>query len=249
MKNLFKLNKTGQYTPFPGVTIISAIDPKQQDTWNRVHATLSACEPALPYYSPLPFQSYHMTAINLFVEAQHPIKSTSSWRGFLSRKRDFFRQLNDFCKQNQFDPKIEIIGIEVSASIRLNVFIPEQQRNLIYTFARRFNLTTRLPDSFHVTLAYNYRLCSESQQQDIQSQLNERLLPIFGASDQLRLLSPALNYFKDMTEFVPWDGQSDPFLIERPVSPRLDSSAVFFRTFAEALDTEGSNEDLKPGGY
>ena len=52
-----------------------------------------------------------------------------------------------------------------------------------------------------------------------------------------------------MTEFVPWDGQSDPFLIERSVSPRLDSSAVFFRTSAEAVDTEESNEDLKPGGY
>ena len=249
MKKFFKLNKAGKYTPFPGVTIISAIDRKQQDTWQQVYTAVSECALALPYFAPLPFHSYHMTAINLFVEADHTFESSRSWRGFLSRERVFFNQLDNFCKQHQFIPEIEIIGIEVSASIRLHISIPEHQANLIKRFARQYNLAAGLPDAFHMTLAYNYRQCSESQQQNIQTQLNERLLPIFSACEKLQLLSPALNYFKDMTEFVPWDGQSDPFLIERSVSPRLDSSAVFFRTSAEAVDTEESNEDLKPGGY
>ena len=235
MKKLFKLNNKGEYTHFPGVTIISGVDPRQLDLWCQVHACLLRCELAASHYAPLPFESYHMTAINLFVEAISASDEIDSWGSFLRKNRGFFHQLDDFCKKNQFVPEIEMIEVDVSASIRLHLRLPEHQKNLIRSFAHQFNLTARMPDVFHMTLGYKYSPCSLSQRQAIQDELQQGLFDIIHSyTEPLRLLTPTLSYFQNMTAFVPWDGQDYPFLTERPASlvarTLAGGRAVFFRS-------------------
>lgn len=244
---MFKFNNRGEYTYFPGVTIISAVDPEQINVWKQVHQCITTCELALAYYTPLPYQSYHMTTLNLFVEALLP-KALSTWGSFLRSKRDLFRELDQFCKQNQFIPEIEVIDINVSSSLRLHVRLPEHQANLINLFARQFNLTAGMPNVLHMTLAYNYNKCSTAIKQHISDQLTGNLYEIFESyPEKLRLLTPTLNYFRDMTAFVPWDGQDYPFLTERPLSPAHHGSAAFFQpTTAEAslVAEEGSCPEI-----
>lgn len=214
MTHLQKINNKGEYTNYPGVTVISQIDKRQSAFWDQVHACVSGIcfsksERLTDFYTPLPSESYHMTAVNLFVEDDYLDKT--SWEECLTSRMSF-TELDDYCKSHSFYPTILRLNIAVSGSIRLLITLPPAQEKLIIDMAKEFHVKDKMPDIFHVTLGYQYKFCNAELQQSITKQLKERLVPAINSlSEQLILQPPTLCYFNTMEAYEPWDGKQNPF--------------------------------------
>lgn len=216
MDRLYKLNKKGEYTTFPGVTVISPIDREQIDLWRQVHACISESAEVRRYYAPLPSESYHMTAVNLCIEDtfREP-EQTVSWESFLTNELPFFHAIDNFCKEHPFTPVISVLDVDVSASIRLVLEIPHLQEQSIAHLAKHFDIENCKPQHLHMTLAYQYQACSQKTRESLKMQLREQLIPLCNSyPNPLKLQSPTLCYFHDMQTFIPWDGVENPFIAE-----------------------------------
>lgn len=215
MKPLQKIDSNGIYTAFPGVTVISPIDHRELELWRQVHACISGCEMAARFYAPLPAESYHMTAVNLYVEASFNQSEQDNWAAFLTTKLPFFSELDAYCKANPFTPLIDVVDVEVAASIRLLLRIPHYHCQLINRFAELFHIEHHLPDVFHMTLGYQYKAINTNVKQAIKAQIRQGLEHIFSAiKTPPRLKPPTLCYFHNMEAFEPWDGRHNPFTSE-----------------------------------
>ncbi len=222
MPHLRKINHRGEYTNYPGVTVISQIDKHQLAFWDQIHACvsgicLSESERLVDFYTPLPSESYHMTAVNLFVKDDYP--DITSWEECLTSGMSF-TGLETYCKNHSFYPSIMGLNVTVSGSIRLLITLPPLHEQLINNLAKKFDIEHKLPDVFHMTLAYQYKFCNTKLQQSMKEQLKERLVQALKPlTERLRLQPPTLCFFNTMEAYEPWDGQQNPFQSELFINP------------------------------
>lgn len=197
-----KIDAEGRYTLFPGVTVICPIRDEDKPFWSLIHQILAEEKWLLRYFSLLPLDSYHMTAINLFTEA---LEGGNDWGGFLSEHRSFLLRLKASLDQLHLLPVLTIERIVVSDVIQLYGHLPAQTRDDIVVLARQYHLEHKIPRVFHITLAYRYRKPADECLQTITHEVSGRLKSLLQRHTYTWSLKPAGLYsFNDMTAFMPW---------------------------------------------
>ena len=209
-KHLTKIDRQGNYSKFPGLSVVAAIKNEDIALWTEVHDCISKYSGA--YYAPLPITSYHMTAFELYTKMEHASKP---WRAFIKSQLPFLSQIRNSLQENPIKPNFTLKTTRFTGAIQLCVTLPIEQQEKIHNIAKALNLEKRVPAVFHITLAYQYRGIDSDNEQLIQKQIQTNLNEIFTRySDKVELEQPKLCYFNDMTASIPWDGQNVPF--ERP---------------------------------
>ncbi|MCX7116295.1 MAG: DUF1868 domain-containing protein [Gammaproteobacteria bacterium] len=209
--SLEKINDQGLYTPFPGVTVVAKTRDEDDVTWQRVHAALFAIEALKPYYALTPFESYHMTAINLYTE--RGCAGEDDWHALIANNLPFFQKIHGACLTLQETLTVEIARIDVTETIRMVLRLSPAQQDMITALATSVDegLLEGLPGLFHITLGHNYRwIADRAVRKTLSDQVNEALKLLMGTT--ITLKPPRLTYFKDMQAFTPWEAKSDPFV-------------------------------------
>ena len=204
-KTLFKIDSQGKYCKFPGITIVSAFLPKDERLWKQVYDELDQCQLLKEYYSPLPFESYHMTTNDIYTEARD---GGSDWKGFITKDMERWQRLFKVLNEKAFNPEITIEDLVVQGVVLFELKLNEEQHSIIKSVAEEFNISHKIPPVFHITLGYKYKAAEETVMNEIKKQL-ESTLTCLGKKFTLDV--PKLCYFNDMTAFIPWDAEEYPF--------------------------------------
>ena len=110
---LKKLDEQGNYTHFPGITVIASVN--ETDTLLRtIYEMLIKDKEFTDYFSPLPFSSYHMTTINLFTE-EHI--GSQKWKSFITGNNALFQSLHQMINGMEFTPSISIDAVELAGAL------------------------------------------------------------------------------------------------------------------------------------
>lgn len=207
---LIKIDSSGKYCPFPGITVVSNIQERNYNMWKSVHEKLSKNSLITDYFAPLPLESYHMTMINLYTKRYNGGKKGMKWNSFFKSKLLFLENLKNSLEANSFEPYVNSAALlkpEVSTVIKLLVPLDNLQREKIQNIAQQHGLTNKIPNPFHVTLAYSYKKIPDKIMIKIEKQVNNILKPILNSSSNSSLIfnKPKINYFFDMTKFIEWN--------------------------------------------
>lgn len=206
---LMKIDNNGNYLPFPGLTIVSSIQEVDRFFWNLIDDVVRQHPYFTQYFSPLPCDSYHMTTTHLFNQMTI---GENKWKEFIDINKIFFQSLIDELRQNAFHPVISIESIHLDGVLQLMVSLPREQNTIIENIAAKYGLQHKVPDVFHITLAYQYKYLPPIQLDSLSIELNQKIGTIFNTHQvELNFNPPTLCYFNDMTKFIPWDGLEYPY--------------------------------------
>lgn len=205
-----KVNSNGRYLKFPGITVVASICQKDEMFWQEVFQLLNRSELLLSHYSPLPYESYHLTTLNLCVESDF---EPGEWPQYLrSAGPNVYQPMCAYLQEHSFVPNIHFEYIQTRGAIQLVFSLPKEQHAMILETGKRYGLVHQVPAAFHMTLAYQYRDVSPEDLQRIEAYLHQGLHELFKKRDsRFELNPPTLCYFLDMTAFYPWDASYLPF--------------------------------------
>jgi len=196
-----KIDREGMFLPFAGITIICKV--------NGIVEFLISIQQALQndplikqYYSTVPSSSHHMTAINLYTQ---DAMSETEWKSFLHEKIRFFSMLNKTLHEKAFPLNAQIVGAIMQGVIQLIVCIPSAQKEKIEAIATKHQLAHKIPQVFHITLAYQYKAVEEENASAVNQRLSRIIDTYCHPGIIFPLSSPALYYFQDMTAYKPLD--------------------------------------------
>lgn len=235
---LIKINNKGKYGLFPGLSVVASIKEKDFTFWQSIYNALIHCDGLTQFYAPLPYQSYHMTALDLFTE--HGIGS-QHWAHFIEINKNLFNKINLALEEEdyKFEANIEMSHLITKGVIQLVVQVPKKQDNAISELEKRFHLSGAKPQQFHITLAYQYKPICEHDFTALKDQINEKMNTVLKKAPKPLLLDNAkLCYFNDMTAFIPWDVSFYPF---NKGSNQVSSSAHSIFNHDKSHDEEKSN--------
>ena len=234
-KTFQKINDEGQFCAFPGITIVAAIPAESLNVWKTIYDCINEDQTIRRYYTPLPYTSYHMTAINLYTEHHH---DADDWEDFITKEMPFFQQLQADFASKALQPQITIDALTMSGAIQLRLKLPPEQEIMIREIAHHHGVEAGIPPKFHITLAYQYQSISPQEASLIKNKLNDKLKAWFNPQQPVITLdSPQLCYFNDMTQFIPWHGDTYPFKSKQP-TPTFSS-----RFFSQQKSTTPSSEE------
>ncbi|KTD25109.1 DUF1868 domain-containing protein [Legionella maceachernii] len=205
-----RIDKDGNYTTFPGVTVIAAIGNNATPFWQKVYDFLVHSKAISEHYKPLPCTSYHMTTCNLYTKEQYP----DDWPSYVTKQLNFLQKLHAKLSETPLTPEISIDDISIPDVLQLYVSLPTEQEELIRAIAREFGLEDNVPKGFHITLAYEYNPIIEQEDYDAIKRECEKLLKFCKEEGRLTLDCPQLSYFTSMENFIPWDGKTNPFIAQ-----------------------------------
>jgi hypothetical protein len=204
-----KINDAGEYTRFPGVTVIAPVESvlgNENDIWQKIFNSLRQSTLLTEYYSLLPYQSYHMTTCHLYTESG----CKNDWNTFIRENSSLFQQMDLWLKANQFSPTTIITDSLAAGALQIILKLPDEQKTLIEKFAKEFNIEGDVPSYFHITCAYGYKDCDDEEQYNkLQSEFARIITPYI--NQQIQLNAPVLSTFETMCKFTPWDGRANPF--------------------------------------
>lgn len=206
---LTKIDSKGNYLEYPGITIIAPIENNLRTDNLGLQTIYHAIKesPLLSrYYAPLPYKSYHVTTCNLYTKEEQ----VTDWDNFITTRLDFFQMLSARLMENQFIPQVSIEEVQTCGALQLLLELPENQRNIIESIAKEFNIEEGIPQFFHMTLAYEYKgIWDRKIYLDIKDEF-AKIIANFSAQ-KIILKAPTLASFESMKKFTPWDGKVNPF--------------------------------------
>lgn len=206
-RQLRKVDEHGEYAPFPGVTVVSACYPEQKEFCEAIYQVLKSSPLIMHYFSPLPAHSYHMTTMSLETEQQ----VGAFWSQFITKNLPHYKKINQTLQKNPIYPSIEKMQVNVDWCISLSLFLSKKHVAQIEEMAEALNIEETIPPVFHFTLAYprpNRKISKEVSEQIIK-ELNG---VIEKTAVPFEIAEAKLCYFNDMTAFLPWDAENNPFL-------------------------------------
>lgn len=212
-----KIDAEGNYTDFRGVTVVASVGKNNSELWQNIYNFLNNSAVLKEYFSPLPLESYHMTACTLYNQ-----NSADNFITFISEWLEFFQFVHSTFAEKQFTPQISLEHIITKGVIQLEVLLPEDQANAILDSATQLQLQNKVPKVFHMTLAYQYKYLPEEHALAIQEEIDLLKTICMDYKEAIILDPPQLCSFKSMTKFTPWDGTVNPF-----VSSYLDKHGIF----------------------
>lgn len=205
---LSKVDSSGRYMRFPGVTVIAPVGEENSNSWKKLYDGLKQSSLIQKYYALLPMSSYHMTTLNLFTEQE---TKSANWVEFVDSKRDFFQMIDAKLKSQEFHPQVQILRPEAAGTIHLIVRMDGQHKSKVLAFGREASLPHKVPNPFHITLGYLFTKITQDQKREVEFEVQKLVSQAFGPEPALVLDSPRLCFFNDMVAFIPWDGKSNPF--------------------------------------
>lgn len=206
---LSKLDKEGRFSNYPGVTIVSSIQETDMAYWEKVYQLLLSNSLISENFALLPYQSYHMTAVNLFTEA---VVGSEHWKHFIFGKIKFFHSLRRALESDSFKPQITFEEVEICGALQIRVSLPQAQLVKIQKIAKEFSIEEKIPEFFHVTLAYQFKFLEQEKLEQIKVFLKQEFSSELEFSKLNFILNePRLCSFEDMTAFIPWNGVGYPF--------------------------------------
>jgi len=225
-----KINSEGKYLTFPGVTVVSAINEADKPFWQLIDEALNKNKEFTDHFAPLPYESYHLTTINLYTNDEIGDKK---WRRFIISKNAFFQSLNGLLAEKSFNPVVSVESINITGALQMMVTLPEEQIRIIQQVAKAHHVKARIPSVFHITLAYQFQYVEQKVLEKLELELRQEIFAILKRHEgKLSLTPPELCFFNSMTKFTPWSGDGYPF----PESI-VDSSTLFSREKAPKKGT------------
>lgn len=205
---LRKIDSSGKYCHFPGVTVVSAVGEENQDLWSAIFQGVKNSPLLSGYYGLLPLESYHMTTINLDVEAKTP-----QWLEYIDAKLPWFRSLHQEVELNSFNPSVlSIEPLFLGSILLLRLQLPPEQIEANERIVSKFSIRDRLPQYYHITLGYQYRSFDEVTSLSLQREFTSITSECLKSYRKPVILdAPHLTYFNNMTAFIPWDATENPF--------------------------------------
>ncbi|KTD73292.1 DUF1868 domain-containing protein [Legionella tucsonensis] len=220
---LSKVDEYGQYAPFPGVTVVSACYPKQKEFCETIYKLLVNNSLIAHHFLPLPAQSYHMTTMSLETEQQ----IGGSWNQFIINKLPHYKKIKQTLQKNPLYPSIEKMEISIGRTLSLSLSLPKEQQTQIKKIAASLNIEEKIPKILHITLAYsrfNGTISKEIFEQ-LHAEITKELKKIIEKINfPLEIAEYKLCYFNDMTAFLSWDAENNPFIQSQ--SPYHDLSFI-----------------------
>lgn len=204
-----KVDQDGNFCPFPGITVIAPIAKTHQTIWQELHDNIKNTPEINQYFAAIPHASYHMTTRNLVTQEDVPDLDE-----YIETNQIKLSTLNQRLHDNTFNPNVQINGILTNGAIQLALnFLNPQQQNTVMTVASGLRLDGWIPETFHITLAYQYKSIPKSKKEDIVGLIADKINQALVKLDNytLELSPPNLVYFKDMTAYYPWNGKTNPF--------------------------------------
>jgi len=203
---LKKIDNQGKYCKFPGITIVSAIRQEDFEIWKKIHDQLEKCPNLKEYFSLLPAESYHMTTFGLFNQKRD---GGSNWEKFIDEKLPKLQEINKELNARSFSPEVIIDSFSVrKIGITLYLKLKEDQKKIIKEVAEKFGFQEHVPNSFHISLAYTYKMPDEEKLKEMKNQFKSAVTCV---KKSFKLDPPKLCYYNDMTAFIPWDAEKNPF--------------------------------------
>ncbi len=203
-----KVDCSGRFKPFRGVTIISPIEKKDKKLWEKLNQNLRSIPFLEEYFALLPTDSYHMTKFNLITEKE---SEGADWKSYIEEQLSEYQKLNENLQLKSFPSQARFTAPLVSWVIMARFQLPDDQKDRIYSVAQDFSLSRKMPKEFHVTLAYQYKKIPSERRDQLFRNINDMLNRELGSHDYFDFQKFQLSYFFDMTEFHPWDGSLNPF--------------------------------------
>eukprot|EP01038_Epipyxis_sp_PR26KG_P008603 gene8603-11627_t len=236
--NFKKVDENGFYCPFRGVTVVCAwmttVDHMNVDNstadyedesgnqlkpmasmhiQRKIFNYLSNHSLLAQYYAPLPFESYHMTTMDLIT-----IRDTSveGWVGYIDQNLSTFQHIFQVISNpaNVLFPVVSVASFVVSTVILLILKVDDSQI-IIEQVAEELNLKNKIPKEFHFTLAYQFKPIPADHLTQIKLDFAEFISQLYSNGDlsNIQLHQPKLCSFEDMTLFTPWTAETNPFLV------------------------------------
>lgn len=205
-----KINEDGKYCLFPGVTVVSSVGSTNEDLWSEIYQTLERQKTITDHYALLPAESYHMTTINLYVA-----EFQKNWKNFIDQNLEWFQNFSvSIENETNFQPQVLSIYPQFHGGVLLlRIDIPEEQKRKNFELAQKYGLVGLIPDiQFHITLGYIYKRIPSNEVEQISRLFQDSVENILqNYSKPICFERPELTYFNDMTAFIPWKGEFNPF--------------------------------------
>jgi hypothetical protein len=190
---------TGSYAKFLGITIVAHTHHSNKDFWNLIHNTISNTSLITNKYIPLPVDSYHMTYYDITTQ-----RKTFNFGEFIKQNSTNFKKIVEDLKLFT-NAKAKINSVVVERVIALNLELVDEK--IIKDYEKEITFEHRNPSIFHVTLGYLRQNITIEECNKIHDFLKNNIDMMYELDFEL----PKLCYFNDMTQFIEFDGNSNPF--------------------------------------
>ncbi|AMQ10821.1 hypothetical protein [Brazilian marseillevirus] len=186
-----KISKGGVYQPFYGVTVISKVSNMntcliEEHLWNSSLSTK---------FSPLPYESYHMTVFDLVVPEN--AQNDELFQMFLEHNSKVLGDISKECeKMDSFDALLRrVYWTRGTIGIELEPLIGKDARERISRKAGMENKRYK----FHMTLAYRFGDGAPTEEELVA--LSNILRKVF-SDGRMSLERPDVHKFTSMREFI-----------------------------------------------
>lgn len=193
-----KIDRHGNYLPYPGITIICELFNK--NGWDQVYNLIRNNPTISKIYSALPVSSYHMTLLDIISQGETNIPMNQ----IINSNYQLLYNTNNVLVSSHFIPIPKVCRMYARNTIGLVLEFDSELLQKIHQFrgflGSHLNITPNNTYVFHMTLAYRY---SEGQIDDCELQkLHNQINNIITPYDyKLQFNHPKLCYFNDMTSF------------------------------------------------
>ncbi|QMT60302.1 DUF1868 domain-containing protein [Legionella sp. PC997] len=223
-KKLSKVNEYGEYSLFPGVTVVSSCYPEHQKFCEAIFRALNTNPLIIRYFNPLPASSYHMTTMSLETEQQ----IGEEWNQFIIKTLPHYKKIKQTLQEKAFYPSIEKMAVHIDQCISLTLSLSTEQEKHIIEIAKDLNIEKTIPRVFHITLAYSRpnKTITKEHCEQLHTEITKTLNIIIEETKlPMEIGEPKLCYFNDMTAFVPWDADDNPFKhVTKPLNLKLGNT-------------------------
>lgn len=133
---------------------------------------------------------------------------------FVDNNLPWFRKLHAKLTERQFPLNVTCNTVHVGGVIMLFLQLNPEQDDVLHNVAEEFNIAEKIPSSYHITFGYRFTAMTAQELQILEAEVNALFNAVFDKfrSRQLQLQPTKLCYFHDMTAFIPWNGDRNPFL-------------------------------------
>lgn len=226
-----KIDKEGRYLPFPGYTVVANVYDLNQTFFDELYLRLQNSTLISRHYSLLPKDSYHITTFSIFARKT---MSDHDWQHWIhSHSKSRLRPCHDMIKETLTPFHFRIKQCS-PRRLHFQVEVDEANTEKHHQVARDTGYEDGIQHcGFHITLGYQFLdfpvdLTKSKNQQKVQTNafleqvtaevnhLVQELLHLVKErehhdDDWMSAAQPQLCFYHDMTKFIPWDGESNPF--------------------------------------